>query len=285
MGKVVLVVDDSWEVIETIAIGLKKINPSYQLINAANGLVAYEIATKKVPDIIIMDWDMPVMNGIDSLRQLKSDQRTVDVPVIVASGKMTTSENLNTALKAGAIDYIRKPIDFTELEARLNTALNIRKQQDDIKALMKKELELKNRKLSSTSVLLMERDKLLEKIATSIDELNKTEELSSKNKKNLKQLSKQIQEQIDLKSSWKSFRTYFDEVHSGFLSRIEEQYPDISLKDLRLCAYLKLGTDNKEIAKLLNITSASVSTAMYRLKKKLGLSEETDLRAFILKLD
>lgn len=282
---VVLIADDNWEIIESIATFLKKINPEYTILTASNGKMAFEIATKEVPDVIIMDWDMPVMNGIDAMRQLKSQESTAEIPVIIATGAMLSSENLRTALQAGAMDYVRKPIDYIELEARLNTALNIKEHLESIKGLLNNELELKNRKLSTTSMLVVEKNDLMQEFKVGLDSLlTKTQTISSIGTE-LKHLIKQVDDHLELDVSWDTFKVQFEEVHTHFFSELEKRYAGISHKDLKLCAYMRLGIENKEISRLLNITPASVSTSLYRLKKKLNVDSELDLRDFIVKLD
>lgn len=285
MGKiVVLIVDDNWEIIESIASFLKKINPDFIIITAPNGKLGVEIAVKEIPDVIIMDWDMPVMNGIDAMRQIKSQEITSEIPVIIATGAMLSSENLRSALQAGAMDYIRKPIDYIELEARLNTALKIKQHLGSIQALLKNEIELKNRKLSTTSMLVVEKNDLLQEFGAGLNKLLDRLDAQSSMVADLKSLIKQVDAHLELDISWDTFKVQFEEVHSQFFSELEKRYTGISHKDLKLCAYMRLGIENKEISKLLNITPASVSTSLYRLKKKLNVDTELDLRDFIFKL-
>ena len=87
------------------------------------------------------------------------------------TGRMTSSEDLRLALEAGATDYVRKPIDIIELRARINTAIRLREQQDAIKQLLQKEIELKNRKLSTTSMLLVEKNSMWLEFAREVDRL------------------------------------------------------------------------------------------------------------------
>ena len=91
-----------------------------EILNAGNGKMAVRVAEEELPDIIIMDWDMPEMNGIMAIKQLQADERTKHIPVIMCTGVMTSAENLQLALETGAIDYIRKPVDTLELKARIN---------------------------------------------------------------------------------------------------------------------------------------------------------------------
>jgi signal transduction histidine kinase len=87
-----------------------------------------------VPDLIITDWEMPGMSGIDLIKKLKNNKMTFDIPVIMCTGVMTSSKNLMTARNVGAADYIRKPIDKIELlaitKANLHLADNYRKIKD-----------------------------------------------------------------------------------------------------------------------------------------------------------
>ncbi|MEH0152558.1 response regulator [Limibacter armeniacum] len=282
--KTILIVDDQREIIRLIANELSK-SGNYTVINAGNGEIGCQVAEEELPDVILMDWDMPVMNGIEATRRLKLSEKTHEIPVIIATGQMTNSDDLRLALEAGAVDYVRKPIDFVELIARINTALRIREQHEAIKELLRSEIELKNRKLSTTSMLIVEKNGLLQDFHTSLQELerkidNPKEDIGLE----LKALRKRVYNHIDIDSSWDTFKMHFDEVHPDFFNAITDKCGDLSHKDLKLCAYLKLGMDNKQIAQLLNITPASTRTALFRLKKKMGLDEEANLRVEIMDL-
>jgi len=124
MGKKILIVDDILENIQIIISVFEKNNPEFELFQAPNGYLALNIAKKVIPDIIITDWDMPEMNGIDLITKLKQETKLKDIPVIMATGVMTSVEYLQMALSAGAVDYIKKPIDEVELVARSLSALN-----------------------------------------------------------------------------------------------------------------------------------------------------------------
>lgn len=131
----ILVVDDNPENLKTIVESLKEADLQLKLLKAPGGEIAWKLAQKKQPDLIIMDWEMPEPNGIDTIIKLKNIDSVKDIPVIMCSGKMTTSENLKTALEAGAVDYIRKPIDKTELLARVYSMLKLSESYKKIKVL------------------------------------------------------------------------------------------------------------------------------------------------------
>ncbi|MCE1188348.1 MAG: hybrid sensor histidine kinase/response regulator [Ignavibacteria bacterium] len=122
---VILVVDDEQAYLASITETLRKKN--FKILQALNGNMGIKVTKQFMPDIIIADWEMPELNGLQMIQDLKADETTKDIPIIMCTGKMTTSENLDTALAAGACDYIRKPIDPIELTARINSALHLSK--------------------------------------------------------------------------------------------------------------------------------------------------------------
>ena len=72
-----------------------------------------------------------------------------------------------------------------------------------------------------------------------------------------------------------------DELHQQFFENLRQNYPDLTNYDLRLCAYLKLGFNSKEIANMLNIMPSSIYISRSRLRKKLNLDSESDLHGFL----
>jgi CheY-like chemotaxis protein len=104
----------------------------YRLFVASNGKSAVEQAIIHQPDAIIMDWDMPEMDGMEAIKRIKDIGVLKDIPIIVATGKMTSVENLQTALDAGATDYIRKPFDPIEIQARVNSMIRLRMERQRI---------------------------------------------------------------------------------------------------------------------------------------------------------
>jgi class 3 adenylate cyclase/CheY-like chemotaxis protein len=118
----ILIVDDMVVITELISSILLKHNPNYQIITANNGRSACKIAITEQPTLIIMDWEMPEMSGLEALTRIKNYIGTQEIPVIISSG-FTQAENVQKALEAGAIDYIRKPIESIELTARVQSVL------------------------------------------------------------------------------------------------------------------------------------------------------------------
>ncbi len=94
---------------------------------------------------------------------------------------------------------------------------------------------------------------------------------------------KEMQRILDsyLKIEDKTFEIQMDELHQEFFRKLKEKFPDLSNNDLRMCAYLKIGLNSKEIAELLNIQPSSFYISRSRLRKKLNLKTEEDLYNFL----
>ncbi|HAS40488.1 MAG TPA: hypothetical protein DCS93_08415, partial [Microscillaceae bacterium] len=69
--------------------------------------------------------------------------------------------------------------------------------------------------------------------------------------------------------------------HPRFFSTLQQQYPNLSQYDLRLCAYIRINLTNKEIGRILGVGFRSIQVAKFRLKKKIGLEKSQDLSEFI----
>lgn len=118
----VLVIDDSVDVHRLLRARLR--GEDLDLIGAENGKDGLEMARAEKPALVLLDLDMPVMDGFEVLRTLKDDPTTHHLPVIVLSG-MTNPQDKVTAFDLGAVDYVTKPFDLTELRARIRSALQI----------------------------------------------------------------------------------------------------------------------------------------------------------------
>ena len=72
-----------------------------------------------------------------------------------------------------------------------------------------------------------------------------------------------------------------DDLHQEYIHKLEEKFPNLSRNDLRMCAYIKIGMDTKEIANILNVKPSSAYISRSRLRKKLNLDVEEDLFKFL----
>jgi DNA-binding response OmpR family regulator len=106
--KKILVVDDEPDALEFLINGLQKNN--FNTISALNGEEGFKRAFEEKPDLILLDLVMPNKDGFTMLEELKTNQSTKDIPVIVLSAK-SEIDNIYKGQEYGAIDYIIKPCD------------------------------------------------------------------------------------------------------------------------------------------------------------------------------
>jgi len=83
--KKVLIVDDEIHIIHVVTIKLR--NNGYEVVSADNGAEAYDLALKEKPDIIVTDFQMPVMTGMELVEKLRQNEETKDIPVIVLTAR------------------------------------------------------------------------------------------------------------------------------------------------------------------------------------------------------
>lgn len=119
---VVLAIDDCVDVHRLLSARLK--GESVELISAFDGADGLERAQATEPSLVLLDLDMPGMDGFEVLRALKEDPKTLDIPVIVLSGIQTPHDKV-TAFDLGAVDYVTKPFEMAELRARVRSALRL----------------------------------------------------------------------------------------------------------------------------------------------------------------
>jgi DNA-binding response OmpR family regulator len=119
----ILIVDDDPEIVEMTAMLLA--GAGYEIRRASGGDAALDEVRQGRPDLVLLDINMPGMNGWEVLRLLKEDEDTRDVPVIMFSVNYEIREKLH-ALQQGAVDYITKPFDTEGLLRRVGGIAGVR---------------------------------------------------------------------------------------------------------------------------------------------------------------
>ena len=123
----ILVVEDDDDLRDHLSIALAN---NYSLLSAENGKIGFETAITTIPDIIITDWMMPEMTGVELIQKLKTNEFTSHIPVIMLTAK-AKHENKLEGLEIGADDYLTKPFNQEELFARIkNLVIQRRKLQE-----------------------------------------------------------------------------------------------------------------------------------------------------------
>lgn len=128
-GKI-LVVDDLEPNLRLLEAKLK--NEYYTVFTANNGKDAIKLAKEKLPDIILLDVMMPIMDGFDTCKILKQDEITAPIPVVMVTA-LTEQEDRVKGLSCGADDFITKPIDEFHLFVRVKSLIRIKELFDELK--------------------------------------------------------------------------------------------------------------------------------------------------------
>ncbi len=117
----ILIAEDERDIRDLVAFTLRF--AGYEVVAAANGEEAVQLAPKENPDLILMDVRMPRMTGYEACRVMKSDPNLRDIPVVFLSAKGQESE-IQTGLDAGAEEYLLKPFAPDQLTDRVKSILS-----------------------------------------------------------------------------------------------------------------------------------------------------------------
>ncbi len=121
----ILIVEDSKESVDYISQILK--NNEYPYSVANNGAEAIEAMKEKRPDLVLLDLHMPVMNGLEALRQIKQRKPLIEVIMLTGHGTMQTAID---GMKLGAFDFLIKPTETEELVEKIRRAFTRKAEQD-----------------------------------------------------------------------------------------------------------------------------------------------------------
>lgn len=126
----VLVVDDSRAIRQILSRSLTE--AGYRVLQAGDGQAGVDVAKAELPDLILLDIDMPVLDGMAAMRLLHDDPDLRDIPVLFLTAR-TSADEVAAGLGLGAQDYLRKPCEPAELLARVTNAINISTQRSELR--------------------------------------------------------------------------------------------------------------------------------------------------------
>jgi len=121
MADKVLVVDDEWEIRDMLSRFLTE--EGYEVIVASNGEEAIELAERENPQVILLDIMMPGIDGIETCKRLKAEEKTRFIPIIMATALWDTYAE---AIEAGAEDFVTKPFNLAEISFRVQSIRRVR---------------------------------------------------------------------------------------------------------------------------------------------------------------
>ncbi len=144
--------------------------------------------------------------------------------------------------------------------------------------LYRREIEFKQKELASQTLHLVQKNTFIQELLSNLESIKNSPD---KFRVEFRRIVMLLKKENAADKDWEVFKTYFSEVHNDFDQKLRTLYPDISEKEIRLAAFLRMNLTTKEIAATLHVLPDSILKSKYRLKKKLGLSKETDLGTFL----
>lgn len=164
--------------------------------------------------------------------------------------------------------------------------IKLSREKDQIKKdkdLLEEDVIYKSKELANYTMLLVKKRELLSAMYEELKELKETVR-NDVSRQKVRDLIKKINLNLQDEEYIKVFEANFERVHHEFFSQLKASFPDLTPKELQLCAFVRMNLTNKEIASILNISVRGVETARYRLRKRLGMSQEEDMGQFLDKL-
>ncbi len=181
------------------------------------------------------------------------------------------------ALRAQSASHQRKEAAFIR-ESQQSEAEIIRLRNEKLET----DVIHKNKELASYAMHLVQKNEVLNKTRRQLEKLKKQSKPETRG--GIDKVLRTLHEDIHLDKDWEKFEHHFDQVHEQFLKQLREKYDQLTPKDQKLCAYLRMNLSTKEIAPLMGISVRGVEISRYRLRKKLDLSNDANLNEFMMNL-
>lgn len=141
----------------------------------------------------------------------------------------------------------------------------------------------KEKELANSTMMIIQKNEILTKLKNDLSKLRNTSK-DDHLKNEINTTVKRIGKEIDNEKQWQVFNMHVEQVHDDLFRKLKQQYPDLTPRELSLCAYLRMNISSKEIATLMNISTRGVEISRYRIRKKLGLDRHANLTDFMLNL-
>lgn len=164
--------------------------------------------------------------------------------------------------------------------------IKLEREKEEIKKdkdLLEEDVIHKSKELANYTMLLVKKRELLADIHEELKEIKEAVR-NDVSRQKLRDLLKKINFNLADEEHLQVFESNFERVHHEFFTELKTNFPDLTQKELRLCAFVRMNLTNKEIASILNISVRGVETARYRLRKRLSLNHEEDMAGFLDKL-
>ena len=141
-----------------------------------------------------------------------------------------------------------------------------------------REIDAKNRELTSNTMMVIEKNKMREDV---VERLLNDSEAGKIDKRTELELKSQIRSHTTQDDEWIYFRLRFEQVHPDFFIRLKERTPSLTEGELRICAYIRTGMENRQITQMLSQQPDTIRKYRYRLRKKLQIDAGESLEDFL----
>ncbi|MCF8365038.1 MAG: PAS domain S-box protein [Bacteroidales bacterium] len=159
---------------------------------------------------------------------------------------------------------------------------SLQKEVEKIRAdQLQHEIDVRNREISAMTLHCSSKNILLIQTRDSIKNMLANNEIYPEK---LLDLMANIESNISMEKDWETFKIHFEQVHPLFFKKLSESFPELTMTDLKLCAYLKIGFSHKEILRISNLSYDGIKSAKFRLKKKLKLDKNQSLSSHLRNL-
>lgn len=230
----------------------------------------------------------------DSLLNERKNQQIEELKAIYETEKKESEialqqEEINTLNEKAKVDALTKGLYgggmltfvaisgllFFGFRQRMKKNRIAREKQEEI---YKQEIAHKKKELASQTLHLVQKNTFIQELLENLENIRNSPE---KFKVEFRRIVMLLRKENASDKDWEVFKTYFADVHNDFDQKLKTLYADISEKEIRLAAFLRMNLTTKEIAATLNVLPDSILKSKYRLKKKLALDKSTDLTGFL----
>ncbi|WP_288954941.1 hypothetical protein [uncultured Polaribacter sp.] len=229
------------------------------------------------PEVLSFVLENKNKTNLELEEKIKNLNKKFEIEKIKLHNENLTSTNYNLKVSLfliGSLFTLSTIIGFFLI---INARKKEKELSKNIDSITKKSLE-KDKEIITLTTNLLHNKQYYKEIKADI------KGITTPDKGNVKAIINQINYVLERDEDWNILKKHFNTVYEGFYDKIIALHPTISETELRHCMFIKLHLQTKEIAKILLIDPRSVQTARYRIKKKMNLKENEDLRDYLLKL-
>jgi len=201
---------------------------------------------------------------------------------VVPARTTVTKVNLDNDEKDTFVAFIEDLTDKQSIDRKVEELNRLRVKDAESEKeheKMKAEVDSLSRELSSNLMFISQRNALLESINQSIRDISSKVDYEIRHE--LFKISSKVKSNIQLEDAWGKFKIHFDQTHPGFFNKLHQTNANLTQKETKQCAYVRIGLSNKETAQLLGVSPKSIEMARYRIKKKLALGPKDSLSKYL----